>query len=107
MARWAKADPVLDAQNWWSSPWFGEFYMTNDSGWIMHANLGWVFSMGHDDGNGVWLWQSNLGWLWTNEGVYPYVFKHTLMDWLFFHGNSNNQILFYNYEKSNWLLIER
>ena len=42
--------------------------MTNDSGWIMHAKLGWVFSMGYDDGNGVWLWQNNLGWLWTKEG---------------------------------------
>ena len=107
LARWANADPMVEAQNWWSSPWFGEFYMTNDSGWIMHAKLGWVFSMGHDDGNGVWLWQNNLGWLWTKDGVYPYIFQHTLMDWLFFHGNSNNQILFYNYQETNWLLIGR
>ena len=25
LARWANADPMVEAQNWWSSPWFGEF----------------------------------------------------------------------------------
>ena len=107
MNAWLNAFPMEGMSGWWNSPWFGEFYMTNDSGWIMHAKLGWVFSMGHDDGNGVWLWQNNLGWLWTKDGVYPYIFQHTLMDWLFFHGNSNNQILFYNYQETNWLLIGR
>ena len=26
-------------RRWWSSPWLGEFYRVDDSGWLMHAEL--------------------------------------------------------------------
>ena len=43
MNEWLNAVPTVGMSGWWNSTWFGEFYMTNNSGWIMHTELGWVF----------------------------------------------------------------
>ena len=58
--------PVEGAENWWASPWFGNFYLNEDSGWLMHEELGWLFAIGHP-ADGVWLWQEDLGWMWTHS----------------------------------------
>ena len=63
---WVNASPLLGADGWWTSPWFGEFYVGDDSGWLTHGELGWLFTMGEHT-NGIWIWREKLGWMWTNS----------------------------------------
>ena len=69
--------------NWYSSTWLGEFYSNNNSYWIYHKRLGWVF-MDTSDGKNYWFFDENLGWLFVSSSIYPF---------------------FYSYEKSNWLYL--
>ena len=64
---WAKAQPGA-AANWWTSPWFGSFYMNDGNAWVMHSELGWLYPMASGK-SGVWLWKEQLGWLWTDEAI--------------------------------------
>ena len=50
----------------------------------------------HSDGtNGLWLWLEDYGWLWTQEGVWPYLYSHNNEDWIYFLGNKNGQPIFH------------
>ena len=46
-------------KNWWESPWFGTFYAPDNRGWLMHADLGWLFAYGQPE-QAVWLWRKDL-----------------------------------------------
>ena len=99
---WIKAQPGA-AANWWTSPWFGSFYM-NDANvsWIMHSELGWLYPMASGK-NGVWFWKEQLGWLWTNETFYPFLYQNTSAGWLYFYGASQDRLLFYHYRDERWI----
>ena len=79
---WAKAQPGA-AANWWTSPWFGSFYMNDGNAWVMHSELGWLYPMASGD-KGVWLWMEQLGWLWTDEEFYPFLYQNSSAGWLLF-----------------------
>jgi hypothetical protein len=102
---WAKAQPG-DAANWWSSPWFGSFYMNKGNAWIMHSELGWLYPMASGD-KGVWLWKEQLGWLWTDEAFYPFLYQNTSAGWLYFYGASQDRLLFYHYRDERWLQMNQ
>jgi hypothetical protein len=101
---WSEALPVEGAENWWSSPWFGNFYLNEDSGWLMHGELGWLFAMGHPK-DGVWLWQEKLGWMWTHSSTYPFLYRNETTSWLFFHGQGAQRLLLFDYSENRWLVI--
>ena len=99
---WANAQPGA-AANWWTSPWFGSFYMNEaNASWIMHSEMGWLYPM-ESPKSGVWLWKENLGWLWTNEEFYPFLYQNTSASWLYFYGSSQDRLLFYHYREERWL----
>ena len=57
---WAKAQPA-SVKNWWTSAWFGSFYMNDaNASWIMHSELGWLYSFDSGRG-GIWLWKEKHG----------------------------------------------
>jgi hypothetical protein len=92
--------------NWWTSSWFGSFYMNEaNASWIMHSELGWLYPM-ESPKSGVWLWKENLGWLWTDEEFYPFLYQNTSAGWLYFYGASQNRLLFYHYRDERWLQIK-
>jgi hypothetical protein len=97
---WAKAQPGV-AANWWTSPWFGSFYMNDGNAWIMHSELGWLYPMASGD-KGVWLWMEQLGWLWTDEAFYPFLYQNSSAGWLYFYGASQDRLLFYHYRDERW-----
>jgi hypothetical protein len=98
---WAKAQPG-EAANWWSSPWFGSFYINDENAWIMHSELGWLYPF-QSGQSGIWLWQENLGWLWTDEQYFPFLYQNTSAGWLYFYGTSGNKMLFYHYRDESWI----
>ena len=101
---WIDAEPIQGSENWWSSPWLGNFYIAENNGWIMHEDLGWIFVMGQPD-RSIWLWKETFGWLWTSPDTYPFLYSNQSDGWLFYHGQLNGTLLFYDYADSNWLII--
>jgi hypothetical protein len=82
---------------WRSFEWFGYYFVAATEwlrwtgydpnaikGWIYHADYGWLYraSPNIDD---VWLWHPNLGWLWSNQSVFPYLYRADAGDWIYFH----------------------
>jgi hypothetical protein len=90
-----------DAENWWSNPWLGNFYIAENNGWIMHEDLGWLFVLGQPD-QSIWLWKEGMGWLWTNAETYPFLYSNQSGGWLFYHGQLDGIGLFYNYDANRW-----
>jgi len=89
------SDSVETTGGWRHSPWLGAF-RPYDNGWIYHAKLGWAYA--HPDGSrGLWLWFRNHRWMWTQIGVFPYLWKHDLGSWHYLLGTRNGQPVFYEW----------
>ena len=89
---------------WRTSGWFGNFRMFGN-GWGMHQDLGWFHTAKSADA-GLWLWKKDLGWLWTDQGVYPFVYSSDKGGWLYFYGQRQGLKLFFDYETKNWMTLE-
>jgi hypothetical protein len=89
--------------SWKSFDWFGYYYVAftewvnwmgydpnSIKGWIYHADYGWIYrvSPNIDD---IWLFHPTLGWLWTNQYVFPYLYRADSGDWIYFHPPSTAQ----------------
>ena len=97
---WIDAVPGT-ANNWWSSPWWGSFYL-NANGWARHEKLGWVFPM-ESPTAGLWLWKEGFGWLWTDKEIYPFLYQNGNGGWLYFYGRRQATLLFYDYSTKRWI----
>jgi hypothetical protein len=94
---WAQMPEV--GGGWRNSEWFGTFRMQPNVNWIYHAKLGWLFPV-PDDEQGLWLWTQDRGWLWTQPGVFPYLWRHDIAGWLRLLGTSNGKPVFWDYVTS-------
>jgi hypothetical protein len=83
------------AGGWRTSTWFGSF-RPYPNGWLYHADLGWLYSHAGESRD-LWLWNEQLGWHWTAKGVYPHLFQHSSVNWLYFITKRNGRPYFYNY----------
>jgi hypothetical protein len=91
------SDTALTQGGWRTSPWFGTFRRHENTEWIYHAQLGWVYP--HPDGSGgLWLWFREHHWTWTQSGAFPYLWNHDLGGWLYLLGSQNGKPSFYHYE---------
>jgi alpha-tubulin suppressor-like RCC1 family protein len=95
-----KSDPIK-APNWWRSPWFGHFAVTEGTDWIFHEHYAWLFIFPEESG-GLWYWQKNLGWLWTSRDLYPYVFQQD-GGWHYFLGGTTDKVFLFRYSDGTWL----
>ena len=100
---WINAKPGV-AADWWRSPWFGNFFL-NANGWARHEKLGWIYPV-ESPTAGLWLWKKDLGWLWTDKGIYPFLFDNARGGWLYFYGNYEKTTLFYDYGRKRWITTE-
>jgi surface protein len=96
-ANWWTNEPEIPG-GWRHSPWLGTF-QPYDTGWIYHAKLGWAYA--HPDGSGgLWLWMKDHLWTWTQQGVFPYLWKHQSASWHYLLGTQNGQPVFYEWKQS-------
>jgi hypothetical protein len=101
---WIDATPE-EAKDWWTSPWLGSFYHSLN-GWAMHEKLGWVYPI-ESPTAGVWLWTDGLGWLWTDDGIYPFLYGAGGTGWLYFYGLHEETRLLYDYQLKKWRTLEQ
>jgi len=97
--KWAGDTTVVEA-DWLTSPWFGSFKTTSRN-WIYHADMGWLYPSPMEDGS-LWLWNQIDGWRWTQDGVYPYLFRWRDSAWVYLQGRINGRILYYNYSTQSY-----
>jgi len=103
----SKYDPLTGAQamdnapGWWESPWLGNYYRS-ESGWMLHLDLGWLYPS-PSAGGGLWMWKEAVGWIWTEDGLYPYLYSAGRENWLYFFGEHEKSRLLYDYGERNWM----
>ena len=101
---WTGANALENREGWWSSSWFGTYYRSEESGWLLHLGLGWMYPAPANDG--LWLWKESLNWLWTNEEVYPFLYSSDTGTWLYFYGELNRKRLLYDYGLRKWVTLD-
>ena len=82
------SDSIPQGKDWRTSPWFGTF-RPYDNGWIYHAKLGWAYAQ-PDGSGGLWLWMKDHRWTWTQQGVFPYLWKHQTASWHYLLGTKTD-----------------
>ena len=85
---------------WMSSDWFGTFRYY-EKGWMFHSELGWLFTS-PDQKDGVWIWTAEHNWLWTQAGIWPYLFKNDTLNWLYYTSRENGNGIFYDFSSSSY-----
>ena len=98
---WSGVTAMTEVPGWWESDWFGFYFKSVESGWILHSELGWAYPS-PSTSDGLWMWKEGLGWIWTDDGVYPYLYSEESGDWLYFFGGFNQQRLVFDYKKGRW-----
>jgi len=96
---WA-LDSVDFGNGWRAFDWFGNFFQVDDSNWMYHEYLGWLYRSG-DTIASTWLWSEIWGWVWTSYEAYPYLALSS-GDWLFYLKDSSNPIRYYDYGLEKW-----
>jgi hypothetical protein len=90
---------MQDAGNGWiQSPWFGTFQRFEQTDWIYHTQLGWIYAPAEST-DGIWLWMEQENWLWTKEEIWPYMWSNKTSDWLYLY--PGKQTIFYNFSTSS------
>jgi len=102
--QWSGATAMAEVPGWWESEWFGIYFKSRESGWILHSKLGWAYPSPSPT-DGLWLWKEGLGWIWTDDGIYPYFYSEDSGYWVYFFGDFNQQRLLFDYGKNKWLRL--
>ncbi len=86
---------------WMWLDWFGYFNL-NNSPWINHLTLGWLYPYGTSTGS-IWFWDPVMrSFWWTNQSIYPYLFRQSDGAWLFYEEGASNPRWFYNFKTGLW-----
>lgn len=91
-----------DVGKWMNLEWFGTFYQTEHV-WIFHLEHGWVYPQGEGSYDN-WIYLPDLGWLWTNGGIYPYLYSPADGGtWLWYDYVRDHSGWFYNFRELAWM----
>jgi len=85
---------------WRKSNWFGAFQPTEHQ-WLYHSEMGWLYPSPMEDSS-LWLWNQADGWRWTQEGVYPYLFRWRDSAWIYLQGRISGRLIYYNYSTQSY-----
>ena len=88
---------------WYESEWFGNFKRANEN-WVYHTDLEWLY-VASSSPEGSWLWSEKFGWGWTRKDLWPYIWTNSPEGWLYFFGNQQGTLTFWNYTKSGFLKL--
>jgi len=91
---------ITQPGDWVTSSWFGSFKTTSVE-WLYHTDLRWLYPSPMKDGS-IWLWNQSDGWRWTQDGVYPYLFRWKDSAWIYLYARKDGKSLFYNYTTKSY-----
>jgi hypothetical protein len=102
---YAEASTHSSATGWRNLGWFGNFH-SQSSGWIYHAEQGWLYLSDDASLDSLWFWDAGLqAWIWTNELLFPYVYLYdssvASRRWLYF-ATSGDPKQYYDYATQSW-----
>ena len=80
---------------WYESTWFGLFYNPENSPWLYHQKLGWLYGESNEVDT-IWFYDSELQWLYTTKELYPYFFRNYTQSWLY-HIQDSSSYRFWDY----------
>jgi PKD repeat protein len=86
---------------WKKFDWFGNFFPVQNSKWLFHQRLGWLYRVG-DTVDNTWLWSEIWGWSWVSHESFPY-FAHSSGDWLYYFDGTSSPLRFYDYGLERWI----
>jgi PKD repeat protein len=86
---------------WKKFEWFGNFFPVQNSKWLFHHRLGWLYRVG-DTVDSTWLWSEIWGWSWISHESFPY-FAHSSGDWLYYFDGTSSPLRFYDYGLEKWI----
>lgn len=76
--------------DWMLSNWFGYFWEDNNTSWVYHEILGWIFIHQNED-ESVWFYHNQQkDWFWTKNEIYSFLYSHNQKKWAY----SYNQLPF-------------
>ena len=99
------AEPIDGAPGWWNSLWFGNFYHSEQSGWLLHLDLGWLYPSA-TVGDGLWFWKESIGWFWTKSDLYPFLYSSNSNGWMYFYGDLDQRRLLFDYARKKWIRLD-
>ena len=88
---------------WYESDWFGTFKRANKN-WIFHTELTWLY-VESSSSIGTWFWSEKLGWGWTRKDLWPYIWINSPKGWVYFFGNQDDTLTFWDYTNSEYLKL--
>ena len=100
-----KVSPIVPdsldlGSGWFSSEWFGTYWMLPNQSWVFHMELGWIYLYFTDNEN-FWFWSDQLSsWLWSGKPKMPYLYLYNSATWIYFEFQSS-PLRYYLFEEYN------
>jgi hypothetical protein len=100
--RGALLEGAVDVGGGWQwSTWFG-FVHAGAWPWLYHAEHHWLYTF-CDDAAGALFWDASMGsFWWTEQGLYPALFRFADQAWLWYLPGSANPRWFFNFSRGDW-----
>ena len=88
--------------DWYWLDWFGTFNMDFDP-WIYHLQHRFLYPFGTNPDVGIVFWDNEMGaFWWTRAGLYPYVYRFSDGEWLFYSLGSVDPRWFNRLSAGEW-----
>ena len=71
-----------EINGWRNSLWYGYYNWVEPGSWFFAVHRGWQYFGGLTLG-GAWIYDSEMGWLWTNENIYPWMWRSSSDNWVY------------------------
>lgn len=72
----------------------------------MGGNTPFLENVQNHGAAGLWLWLKDYDWLWTNGGIWPYLYQHDSSNWLYHLGKRDGKPVFYDYSNKRIIIIQ-
>ena len=100
-----KTKPIITdsmdlGSGWFSSEWFGTYWMYPNQNWVFHSTHGWIY-LHINDNEDTWVWSDRLSaWMWTAMSTNQWYYLHSQSAWIYFDHSANLYFSFEDYPNS-------
>ncbi len=99
---WASCSAIALGSDWYFLDWWGTFYVAANP-WVYHLQHHWLYPFGEDCDAGIVFWDAAMNdFWWTSAAVYPYVYRLSDGEWLWYLADSVNPRWFVVLSTQTW-----